>query len=79
MAKPHASADLEKLLRFSRFRCRRPDPERLSGAPEQRGVPYWVGSREEHQTLGRLGEGADACQIVVLDPARNILRLANRS
>src|ERR1700730_992792 len=78
MANPHASADLEKLLRFSRFRCRRPDPERLSGAPEQRGVPYWVGSREEHQTLGRLGEGADACQIVVLDPARNILRLANR-
>src|SRR2546426_5169243 len=78
MTKPHPRSDLEQLLCLSRFRRRWSDSERLGSTPKKCGVPDRVGRGQKHQTLRRLGQGADARQIVVLDLARNVLRLGER-
>ena len=50
------------------------DAERCRGAPEERGIPYRVGRRQQHQSLRRLRQYGYALPEVLLDLARKSSR-----
>ena len=69
MTKPHPHAELDQARRGRRRSRFGADPQPRSGHPHQRGIAERLGSRNEQQEPGLVGENVDSPAEVLFDAA----------